>query len=129
MSQTITLYLTRDLWWTSNELLGMHYHTAGKKARCVREAANQTARALGLGLSPVERCRVIVTASIPTARRFDPANIAGTVSKHALDGFTDAGLWPDDDSEHVIFVGFQRGPKTGTRGLYRLTFEIEEVTA
>ena len=126
MTQTITLDVPRALWWTSNELLGMHYHTAGKKARCVREAAKQAA--LFLTLEPVERCRVIVTASIPTARRFDPANIAGTVSKHALDGFTDAGLWADDDSEHVVFVGFQRGPKTGTAGLYRLTFDIEEIT-
>lgn len=127
MSQTLTLDLPRDLWWTSNELLGMHYHTAGKKARGVREFARDAAR--GSWIAPFYRCQVIVTASIPTARRFDPANIAGTVSKHALDGFTDAGLWPDDDSEHVIFVGFQRGPKTGTRGLYRLTFEIEEVKA
>lgn len=125
MTQTLILDVPRDLWWTSNELLGMHYQTAGKKARCVREAAKQAA--LFLALEPVVTCRVTVTASIPTARRFDPTNIAGTVSKHALDGFTDAGLWPDDDSEHVLFVGFQRGPKTGTRGLYRLTFEIEEV--
>ena len=126
MSQTITLYLTRDLWWTSNELRNMHYQTLAKKVRGVRELACEQARA---GLLIFTRCRVTVTASIPTARRFDPANIAGTVSKHALDGFTDAGLWPDDDSEHVVFVGFQRGPKTGTRGLYRLTFEIEEVTS
>lgn len=127
MSQTIIVELPRALWFTSNELLGMHYHTAGKKARGVRDIAQ--AVATRVGLLPVERCRVTVTASIPTARRFDPANIAGTVSKHALDGFTDAGLWPDDDSEHVVFVGFQRGPKTGTRGLYRLVFEIEEVTS
>jgi hypothetical protein len=126
MSQTLTLDLPRDLWWTSNEMLGMHYHTAGKKARGVRDVAWRAA--LEAGFFPVARCRVTVTASIPTARRFDPTNIAGTVSKHALDGFTDAGLWPDDDSEHVVFVGFQRGPKTGTRGLYRLTFEIEELT-
>lgn len=126
MTQTLTLDLPRDLWWSSNELLGMHYHTAGKKARGVRDAAWRVA--LRDGPSPVTRCRVIVTASIPTARRFDPTNIAGTVSKHALDGFTDAGLWPDDDSEHIVFVGFKRGPKTGTRGLYRLVFEIEEVS-
>lgn len=27
----------------------------------------------------------------------------------------------------MTFVGFQRGPKTGTPGTYRLTFDIEEV--
>jgi hypothetical protein len=124
MIQTLVLDLARPMWWTSNELLGMHYQTAGKKARGVRAAALDVASSATF--TRVDRCRVIVTASIPTNRRFDPANIAGTVSKHALDGFTDAGLWADDDSEHVVFVGFQRGPKTGVRGLYRLTFEIEE---
>jgi crossover junction endodeoxyribonuclease RusA len=120
----IVLDLPRDLWWTSNELPNMHYHSRAKKAAAVRALAAIAAKYAAE--IPVERCRITVTACLPTARRFDPANIAGTVSKHALDGFTDAGLWADDDSEHVVFIGFQRGPKTGVRGMYRLTFDIEE---
>lgn len=121
----IVLDLPRDLWWTSNDLVNMHHMVRARKADAVRALAADVGRLSGR--PAVGQCRVIVTACLPTARRFDPANIAGTVSKHALDGFTDAGLWADDDSEHVVFTGFQRGPKTGTRGIYRLTFEIEEV--
>ena len=28
-----------------------------------------------------------------------------------MDGLTDAGIWEDDDSEHVVVVTFQRDPK------------------
>lgn len=121
----IILDLSRDLWWTSNDLPNMHRMAVAKKSRAVRALAAVVARQSGLG--PVDRCRVTVTASIPTARRFDPANIAGTVSKHAIDGFTDAGLWADDDSDHVVAVTFQRGPKTSVQGIYRLVFDLEEV--
>jgi crossover junction endodeoxyribonuclease RusA len=121
----IILDLSRDLWWTSNDLVNMHRMAVAKKSRAVRALAAVAARQSGQ--ARVERCRLVVTASIPTARRFDPANIAGTVSKHAIDGFTDAGLWADDDSDHVQAVTFQRGAKTSLRGIYRLTFDIEEV--
>jgi hypothetical protein len=123
----IVLDLPRDLWFTSNDLPNMHYMARSNKAAAIRALAAIATKFAGE--TPVTQCRITVTASLPTARRFDPANIAGTVSKHAIDGMTDAGLWADDNSEHVVFVGFQRGPKTGTRGMYRLTFEIEEVSA
>jgi len=123
----IVLDLSRDLWWTSNDLVNMHRMSVAKKSAAVRALAAVVGRQSGH--TPMERCRITVTASIPTARKFDPANIAGTVSKHAIDGFTDAGLWADDDSEHVVFTGFQRGPKTAVAGLYRLTFDFEEVPA
>lgn len=121
----ITLDLSRDLWWTSNDLVNMHRMSVAKKSAAVRALAAVVGRQSGQ--DPMERCRLTVTACIPTARRFDPTNIAGTVSKHAIDGFTDAGLWIDDDSEHVLAVTFQRGPKTSVSGIYRLTFEFEEV--
>lgn len=125
MTQTLTLDLPRALWWTSNDLQNMHRMKTAKLTRMVRGLAHDVA--ILARLTPVDRCRLTVTASIPTARRFDPCNIAGTVAKHCIDGLTAAGVWTDDDSEHVVFVGFQRGPKTGTPGMYRLTFEIEEV--
>lgn len=37
----------------------------------------------------------------PRAGRADPANAAPTV-KALIDGLVDAGVWPDDDSTHVI---------------------------
>lgn len=126
MIQTITLDLPRSLWWSSNEQRNLHHHDLARRSRHVRELARNTA--LDAGLYRVERCRLTVTASIPTARRFDPNNIAGTVAKHAIDGMTDAGVWEDDDSEHVVFTGYQRGPKTGVAGMYRLTIDIEEAS-
>jgi len=123
--QTLTIDLPRALWWTSNDLQNMHRMKTVKLTRLVRRLAHDVA--ILARLTPVAQCRLTVTASIPTARRFDPCNIAGTVAKHAIDGLTDAGVWKDDDSEHVIFTGFQRGPKTGTAGMYRLTIELEEV--
>jgi hypothetical protein len=101
----------------------MHHHDRARKAASVRAFAAIAAK----GETPVTRCRLIVTAHLPTARRFDPSNIAGTVAKHAIDGITDAEIWPDDDSEHVIAVTYQRGAKTGQAGMYRLAIEIEEV--
>lgn len=126
MTQTLTLDLPASLWWTSNRLRNMHHHDLARKTRHVRELARNVA--LEAGLYRVQVCRITVTASIPTARRFDPANIAGTVAKHAIDGLTDGGVFDDDDSEHIIAVTYQRGPKTATRGMYRLVFDIEEIT-
>lgn len=121
----ILLDLPRDLWWTTNDAASMHYHTRSRKASRVRALALIAAKASTQ--PPVNRCRITVTASLPTARRFDPANIAGTVAKHAIDGLTDAGIFPDDDSEHVLSVTYERGPKTECAGLYRLALSIEEV--
>ena len=42
---------------------------------------------------------VTFTTKTPNQRR-DPHNFTPTL-KHLIDGFTMAGLWPDDDSKHV----------------------------
>ena len=46
--------------------------------------------------------RAVVTVTIPVVgnRRRDPSNWMPTV-KPIVDGLTDAGLWPDDDSRYV----------------------------
>lgn len=41
-------------------------------------------------------------------RRRDPANWYPSV-KALIDGFTDAGVWPDDDSGHVIGPDMRAG--------------------
>lgn len=125
MTQTLTLDLVRDLWWTSNDRL--HWATQRAKTRAVRMLAKAAAREQ---LRPVSgSVQVRVTCHLPTDRQFDPPNIAGTVAKAALDGITDAGIWADDDSRHVPVTAYDRGPKTSVRGIYRLTIELEEVEA
>jgi crossover junction endodeoxyribonuclease RusA len=67
--------------------------------------------------------RVHVVASFwkPTRTHYDPNNLWPTV-KAICDGLTDAGLWADDDHEHVI------GPdmRHGGYGAARVVLRIEE---
>jgi hypothetical protein len=75
------------------------------------------------GGSTAFRGRVHVTARFwkPTRAHYDPNNLWPTV-KAICDGFTDAGLWVDDDHEHVI------GPdmRHGGYGAARVVLRIEE---
>jgi crossover junction endodeoxyribonuclease RusA len=68
--------------------------------------------------------RVHVVASFwkPTRQHYDPNNLWPTV-KAICDGITDAGLWADDDHEHV------EGPdmRHGGYGAARVVLRIEEV--
>jgi crossover junction endodeoxyribonuclease RusA len=83
-----------------------------------------------LGTTPVENespntfeGRVHVVASFwkPTRTHYDPNNLWPTL-KAICDGLTDAGLWADDDHEHVI------GPdmRHGGYGAARVVLRIEE---
>ncbi len=55
-----------------------------------------------------EHCRLDVYVQYPPngSSRADPSN-ADNVGKPIIDGFTKAGLWPDDNWRHV------EGPSTG----------------
>jgi hypothetical protein len=85
-------------------------------------------RALGHNAVPHDampfESRVHVTARFwkPTRAHYDPNNLWPTV-KAICDGFTDAGLWVDDDHEHV------EGPdmRHGGYGAARVVLTIEEV--
>jgi len=122
---TIRVILPRDLWWTSNDLRGSH-HRWDAKIRAVR--------LLGKSAAIAQRARkhqvieLTVWVGYPTNTRADPDNIAGTVAKHARDGFIDAGILPDDDSRHVIATTYRREPDKAPRGTHTLRFELTEVT-
>lgn len=68
-------------------------------------------------------CGVTVTVFSPTRRRLDPPNLYPTV-KALLDGFTDAGIWTDDNSEVIKSLTFLYGGLSGNKA-YRLEIEIE----
>ena len=55
--------------------------------------------------------------------RADPDNLAPTV-KHLVDGLTDAGLWADDDYQHLRRRTYTMGPPTRTTGLWRVSIHI-----
>lgn len=92
-----------------------HYHHAATLTAAWR-AAGQAAAAHTPPLTgwPV---RVLVYVHKPTAHKYDAANLAPT-AKAVVDGFTTAGLWPDDDNDHVLGPDIRRGPaRRGNPGL------------
>ena len=53
-----------------------------------------------------------------------PANGYPTI-KALIDGMTDAGVWPDDDSEHVIGPDMRRATETPPKGFHAVTIRLE----
>lgn len=41
-----------------------------------------------------------------------------------MNGIVDAGIIADDDSTHITRTSFERGPKSGTPGLYIIRIEL-----
>ena len=106
-TQSITLWVPPDLRLTANWRL--HWAARARMARTIRAQACAAARR---SLTPVAR-PVLITIEVtyPVAGRHDPANWADW-AKHAIDGITDAGIWPDDDASWVRSTAFRAAPKT-----------------
>lgn len=70
-------------------------------------------------------CRLDVYVDYPPRgrARADPSN-ADNIGKPIIDGFTQAGLWPDDDWKHVQGPFYRMGPKTEEQGWHTLEFHI-----
>lgn len=109
-----------------NSTRGGHFRVKGPKVKALREAG-RTAVA-DLGIPPMTLARVVCHVTRDRlGDRWDPANWYPS-AKAVVDGFTDAGLWPDDSIRHVV------GPDM--RGVYgvkcppygRLTFEIFDLS-
>ena len=126
MSRMFEFGVHRDYWLNANQRL----HWAQRKTRTahLRRKAELLARAnLSRGGNPAATpVHIVATVSTPTNSRFDPPNAAPTV-KALIDGLVDAGVIPDDDHHHVPRVSFERGPKTGEPGFYRIVLDLQEV--
>lgn len=59
-------------------------------------------------------------------RKSNPDNLQPTL-KDIMDGFTEAGLWSDDNHEVVKYTKYQYGGLFGMK-TYRLEIEIEDLT-
>ncbi len=68
---------------------------------------------------------VTVTVYSPTAKRCDPDNFQPT-AKALMDGFTESGLWDDDNHETVKFTKYQFGGLSENKA-YRLEVDIEPI--
>lgn len=123
MSATITLAIDPADWMSSNRRL--HWAQRAKRTKTIRHLAFVTARAARVPRHGPTSVAAFI--GYPTNAKADPAN-ANPVVKAAIDGLTDAHVWPDDDSEHVVSTSFARDPKT-TDGTYsvRLVLTDQEV--
>ena len=76
-------------------------------------------------LADGERVDLLCLIGLPRrVARFDPPNLYPTV-KPLVDGFTDAGCWPDDDSTVIRRTAFGHDPDpTGRKGLWRFSFHV-----
>lgn len=120
MTETLVLEIPESLWMTANGRI--HHHDRARRTRGVRQLAEHAARAAALP----HYGQVFVAAFIgySTNRKADPANAYPTV-KAALDGLTDAGVWPDDDSTHVVSLSFLREQRRrAPRGTHTIRLEL-----
>ena len=117
---TLTFNISPDLWLSANQRL--HWAPAAKRTKALRFMAYAAARSellTGLGTT-----HVAAFIGYPRNGKADPANAAPTV-KALIDGMVDAGVWPDDDSTHVIGPTYLRDPKSGN-GAYRVRLVLTE---
>ena len=126
MTDTLTLTIPTSEWLSSNQRL--HWAQKARRTRSIRT------RAFMLGLAAIRaghvtahtrKTHVHVLVAYPTARKADPPNSYPSV-KAAIDGLVDAGIFPDDNSDHVS-LGFDRDPEKSALGTYRLTLEMKEI--
>lgn len=135
MSSELSIDVPPTEWLTANG----RYHWADKQKRTkalrmrgkiasvnlTRELRREYGHRVRLPLCKA-RVRVVATLHTRTNTRMDPANSYPTV-KALVDGMTDARLWPDDDSEHLVGPDMRRGDPDPTmrKGWRRIVITIE----
>ena len=115
----ITFTIPKALWLSAND----RPHWA-VKMRATRELRHLGA-IKGRGLEPRQTSDVAAFIGYLRNGTADPSNAAPTV-KALIDGLTDAGLWEDDDSTHVIGPTYLRDPKSSTPGHYTVRLVLTE---
>lgn len=121
----ISIDITKANWITENGSHGSHW-VLSRKRKALKQIGYLYCRNSLRG-AHFEKAHVTAYVQYPTRARADPANASPTV-KPIIDGFTQAGLWADDDDEHVVGPDMRREPgTTGVKGLHRIRLVIEEM--
>lgn len=120
----LTFTIPADMWLSANQRL----HWAPKAARTRWLRTYAIGRTRQVGVEPFDVVHVAAFIGYMRNGTADPANAAPTV-KALIDGMTDAGVWADDDSTHVIGPTYLRDPKSPTPGHYtvRLVLTPQEI--
>lgn len=105
---TLRIEIPDAIWLSAN--LRLHWAEKARRTRWVRAMAKSAA----LRLPKYSKAVVVAWIGYPRAGRADPSNAAPLV-KAAIDGLVDAGVFPDDDSAHVIDGGYRRDAIKPTR--------------
>lgn len=100
----IPVLLAERDWLTDNKRFG--WRAKAGRVKKWREIAGFYA----LNLPKLPGAYIIAELRFGDARRRDPLNWAPTV-KAILDGFVDAGVFPDDDAKRIIGPDLRLGPK------------------
>ena len=116
---SITIEVPDAIWLSANQRL--HWADKARRTRWVRAMAKSAA----LHLPKYSRAVVTSWVGYPRAGRADPSNAAQLV-KAAIDGLVDAGVFPDDDSAHVVDGGYRRDVKCRP-GIHTLRLVIEAI--
>ena len=111
----LTIVVPRSLWMSSNQRRDRRADMG--KVRDLRTLGFATARLHRL--PTFHQVHVCAFIQYPTAHKADPPNAWPTL-KAILDGLTDAGVWADDSSEHVVATEFRRDPGKSDKGTYRV---------
>lgn len=117
---TMTFDVPAALWLSANAR--PHWAEKARKTKALRQLGWYVSHDSGLRL---DTTHVAAFIGYPRNGKADPANAAPTV-KALIDGMVDGGVWPDDDSTHVIGPTFLRDPKPDVVGIYRVRFVLTE---
>jgi hypothetical protein len=86
-----------------------HWAVNYRKARDLRLYGQSAAQRLKIPTLSQASVTVVVHPGVRT-KKFDPSNWAPT-AKALMDGMTDARVWVDDDSKHVVAVTYIAGTR------------------
>lgn len=121
----LTFTIPADLWLSANQR--MHWAPKAKRTAYLRALGKVYAQVAWDAIPQHDVTHVAAFIGYLRNGTADPANAAPTV-KALIDGMTDAGVWADDDSTHVIGPTYLRDPKSPTPGHYTVRLVLTPQT-
>ena len=115
-----------------NSILNANDSGGGKSHMALKKRLRTIGKALameqikGVVFSEENPCTVTMTVSNDSKRKFDPDNLQPTL-KSLMDGFTDGGLWTDDNCYVVKQTAYRFGGHGAPKGYYKLEIEVEPI--